>query len=410
MDTVRVPYLPFVGCRAHLDRLPGEIRQHVEAAEIYTVPDAILSAEAESIFRLYLTDLEFFIYPGCHANAEGRHFSNVSYFTTEAFPEALSVELDGVSRTTVSIGLVRHLAGLAAEIYQDLVPILFEGQASLPSPLGDVELDTLMRYGRVVDDQELAAIIAPYPRFFGDNADGGHESEYFFFADMLRFVWLHEWAHGFAGHTRVAAERLGATALREAGEPIHAAEATAILHALEFEADALAVRFMLWQIFSGLDMPGRVVSFKGGLGQRVLWMLLGVSTVIAHWATMERHVPVAQRKHPSAAFRYLNAWDTVRVELLRTGKPQEMTSVNAQAYRALSQLSKTSAAFASLQAATPLVAETPSIKRLRAEVDEHIATLEALGLASIRFDIDFRIYDAVPLLPGVEMPTTAEEP
>ena len=63
---------------------------------------------------------------------------------------------------------------------------------------------------RSVNHADFRALISRYPRFFNDK-DKEFEHEYFLFADMLRFVWCHEWPHGLAGPQALYSERSEAT-------------------------------------------------------------------------------------------------------------------------------------------------------------------------------------------------------
>jgi hypothetical protein len=130
------------------------------------------------------------------------------------------------------MGMVRQLAGLAHEVWKLLIPIFFNEEA-LPAVVPGLDLGRLLTFHQQVTHSEFERIIRPYPRFVGINPDhdGPYESEFILFADMLRFVWVHEWVHGFAGHSRFLRQGFGLGGLGEVGAPESASELASIRRA-----------------------------------------------------------------------------------------------------------------------------------------------------------------------------------
>jgi len=397
-DRIEVPYLPFIdadNCDPAL--FPDYVRRCLDLEYAEPVPGLGHMWSPESILRLYLNDIEYLIFPEVHRDSAGYTFTNVSYYTTASDLAALSEYCDGVSRATVSIGMVCQLAGLAHAGWRALVPILFREDPPEPAVPG-LELRDLLAQRQVIDHEAFQAIIRPYPRLLGYNPDheGGYEGEYLLFADMLRFTWCHEWLHGLSGHPRALRERFGISGLGEIGTGHSQGEAALMRRAFEFEADAIATLALTHQIMADWDIPGRLVEFRSGLGGRLALLLIGISIMIAQWREAERNTPARDRSHPSAGLRYLRLWDTVRERVAEAGQDEALTALAGTAAAAMFRLGEVAPAFVDLQAVTPVAVRTPPMDNFRAEMVEYHELIKRIDPTLVRHNIDGSVGDLIP--------------
>jgi hypothetical protein len=392
----KVPYLPFVDA-ANLDLggFPDYIRRYLEVVRVYPAPDAASLAKAESILRLYISDLEWLILPETHADKDGYTFTNLSYYTKTAGEEALSEYFDGISRATVSLGVVRQLAGIAHACWQALVPLVSRDKPAA-SKVHGLDAQRLLAGDQTVDASAFRQIITPYPRLLGFNPDheGDTDDEFILFGDMLRFVWCHEWVHGLAGHSQKLRKRFGVSRFGEM-EPAESGSETAHLRrALEFEADAVSVDILITQIFRGEDIPGRLVSFEGDLGFRVALFVLAISFMATHWSELERKLTQPNRSHPPAALRYLRVWGMARQYLVDVARTEDFATFSGVAAPAIFMMAEVVPAFMDLERVTPVVARTPSMSQFEAEMLEYHQLINHADL--IRHGIDESVRDVLP--------------
>ena len=336
-----VPYLPFLdSTNRDPDSFPGYVRQYLDLGRLEAVPGPGEFRQPRSVLRLYLNDVEWLILPEAHHDAEGYSFTNFSFYTNEDAPAALSADLNGISRSTISMGQVRQLAGLAHSIWQVLVPIFgADGASRLPAVAG---LDTgrLLSLEQTVSDDELDRIIGAYPAFLGLNLEWGTsvDSEFVLFGDMLRFAWCHEWFHGLAGHCRAMNERFGLADVGEIGTSTSEGDAALVRRAFEFEADAITTNLLMHQLLTGRDMPGRLVSWPDRLDGRIALFVLALSTMMTMWDESDRGRALPDRSHPPAALRYLRVWDTVVERLVGAGQQESVLAVSGTAASAVFDL------------------------------------------------------------------------
>jgi hypothetical protein len=187
--------------------LPEPAKQQLQANHFYafdsgvTVPVGILWS--------YLFDLLFLTFPGVHADSDGGMYKNISFYTNQRGLDAFCCYLDGVCRTTVSMELVRQIAGIANATFPLIDPEIdpksdvVAAQARRSRRLAD-----LLTARIIVSEEEFLSIISKYPRppSWQHSLDQTFTLEYLLFADMLRFIWCHEWGHGIAGHAKIVSE------------------------------------------------------------------------------------------------------------------------------------------------------------------------------------------------------------
>lgn len=384
---LRIPYAPFADARnSDPARFPDYIRPHLDLSRIAQVPAAIDVDDPRSILDLYTLDLRYLIYPGVHHDAAGYTFTNLSYYDTSAQPGAWATDANGVSITVVTMGLVRQLAGLAAAVWRAAVPILFDEQP-VPGPADELDLTALITQRQLVDEPTFLRIIESYPRFVAGGSQP-IESEYMLFADMLRFIWAHEWVHGFAGHARAVRTELGITRLQEFGGDALDAETAAVIRAFEFEADCISLRFNIEQMLGGWDMPGRVVTFRGGIEARLATFVLAVSTVITHWAAMEYESHSRDPIHPAPEVRFLRTWETVADIAFDRGLERTIDALSAGIATTMFEMADVCGHFGLVRGVVPGPFTTPTMERCYAEMEAFHHTIVSLDHALVRHEID----------------------
>lgn len=396
---VDVPYMPFLDdTNINLARFPDYARAAIEPAAVWVVPSLMEIDDPLSILRLYTFDLGWLILPETHKDREGYTFTNVSYYTNDDADVAMSTDLAGVCRSTVSTGFVRQIAGLAHSVCPRLPESIFIGAAK--PPVVDLDPTAVMTGQRTVTDEEFLAIIRRYPRLFGmnrDQADGeGTDIEYLLFADMLRFAWVHEWVHGLSGHVRALAERLGLSTLDER-EALGDQDDVCLRRAFEFEADGIASQILLMAISRGED-PGRLVDFQDGYAARVALLVLAGAFMTTHWAMVERSRPgEGLRGHPDAALRLLQMWDWAADHLLYSGRPAEhIPTMTHLVAGTVFKLSETMPPVSILRYVVPVAAETPHMKMYRKEMLAYDELLHGLDPPLDRYEMDDSVRDALP--------------
>lgn len=296
----------------------------------------------------------------------------------------------------MSLGMVRQLAGLAHATWRLLVPLLFEQEAP-PAAAPGLDINRMLSLDQRVTGDQFEAIIRPYPRLFGNPDTDAHswETEYILFADMLRFVWCHEWMHGLAGHAKAAQEGLGIPGIAEMDASV-TGEAARITRAMEFEADALSIDALRHQIAAGLDIPGRIVSFSGGLEDRLYYLVLAISIMITHLSVLERARPAADRSHPPAALRCLRLWDMLYEWLAQAAFAAGMKRLAGTAVSTIFRLSEVCPAFVDLQPVTPSLFHTPTMDRLRNKMDQYHELVMEIDSHLIRHNINAAVADLKP--------------
>lgn len=395
--SIDVPYIPFVdGDEDKFARLPDYIRGAIDAATVWAVPDQVDFDDPVSILRLYIFDIEWAILPETHADNDGYTFTNVSYYTTHDAEIAQSRDLGGISRTTVSAGFVRQIAGIAHSIWPLVTNSVVQGPA-MPMVI-DLDPVSVLTGARAITEDEFSAIIQRYPRLFGWKPDRPKDEptdiEYLLFADMLRFAWAHEWIHGLFGHVSAFTALLGEDTLNEGHAP--GTENDVLLRrAFEFQADAVALGMLLDSIARGED-PGRLVEFRDGYARRIVMLALAIAFMATHWSAIERTRSDGQRVHPDAALRLLQVWLIVVDHLQQVGRTDETPVLNGLAGSALFALADALPPFAALRGVIPGVVRTPQMEHYRTEMLDYIDRLEQQAHLLNRFDLDESARGAIP--------------
>jgi len=303
----------------------------------------------------------------------------------------------------------RHLATIGAPFIWRMVKVCEQlGDAlSLRPRIGASEKDGKVTHdGRLasllagdvaVSEAEAEAIVAGWP----DPMQDGQQIElgpYALFHDLVRLIWVHEWAHALTGHVRLTARDLTLMGFAEFSPErskfeVKAAEqppAHEIFQALELHADEFAVRYLAQQILWGYDPIGHVAGPRVDLVDRllifntafcvfaVMWWVAEMRytpdesfTPKPHDLTSEAPEPLFDpftTTHPPAALRYLRFRDFER-EVAAQGRATYGDSlsplVDAVSFGFLNEvLTDLDGHFGTFLAVTPMLAKTPTMARL----------------------------------------------
>ena len=277
--------------------------------------------------------------------------------------------------------------------------------------------------GRLTPDPELAGLLdgtidvseAEAVRIAGAWPDAATLSadielgEYALFYDLIRLVWLHEWAHALCGHVAASAGALQLTQLPEFSKaraenvPLGATgySRLEILQALEMHADEFATRYCVQQLLWGVDPIGQLAGPKVDLIDRLLIFNVACCVFAVVWALAEqRYSPgmsfyppalpltsnepdplftVIKASHPPAALRYLRFRDFQRDLAAQYGGGGSHLSpmVDAVSFGFIDTLGQANPHFFDLQNKTPMLVKTPTHKRLIA-YETHLLGLDPI--------------------------------
>jgi hypothetical protein len=215
-------------------------------------------------------------------------------------------------------------------------------------------------------------------------------------------VWLHEWAHALCGHVafvasdlhfsqldEFSAQRLGCKDLGKLKYPRNH-----ILQALELHADEFALRYCVGEILWGYDPIGQMAGPHVDLIERLLIFNAACSVFAIVWSLGEQRFSpgmtfypppqplddepdepdpmfvTVKATHPPAALRYLR-FRTFQSNLTREyaqqkALPKLLTAVDAFSFRFVTSAARLDGHFYDLRVVTPVVAGTPTMKRLDA--------------------------------------------
>jgi hypothetical protein len=220
------------------------------------------------------------------------------------------------------------------------------------------------------------------------------------FYDLLRLVWMHEWAHALCGHAAVAKSTMGLaqmhefSAARQEARPVPEVggyPANEVLQAMEIHADEFAVRYLVGAILWGSDPVGDLAGPHINLVERLVIFNLACCVFAVIWSSAEQRYqpgltyypprpPLASNdpeplyvtfptSHPPAALRYMRFRDfqgdlTLRFASQNPGAAPLSAQVDAHSFLLLDELADLDPRFYQLRVDTPSISKTPEVKRL----------------------------------------------
>ncbi len=295
---------------------------------------------------------------------------------------------------TMSIAFVRRLIGVserlgAALAHRPRAGARGEAETTRSTLPRDPDLGALLRGDAQVGEAEALEIVAGWPAGPGAERELG---SYTLFYDMIRLIWLHEWAHALCGHVALAETELGVERLHEfsadradgGGGNDAAPRRNEVFQGLEIHADEFAVRHCIGHLLWGYDPMAEMAGRRIDLMDRLLIFNVACCCFTVMWALAERryspddtfYAPpgsgerfvVTRSTHPPAVLRYDRfrgfQRDLTHQYGVRQGHPELATYVDAFSFGFLKPLRELSPYFAPLDAVTPMIARTPTTKAL----------------------------------------------
>jgi hypothetical protein len=346
-----------------------------------------------------------------HVNEKsGKEFDCFSYYADDPDVIAFSAAHENVFLVTVGISFVRRLAKICSRmapmvrVQHERLQLWYQHRGgeepqSIQALKRDEVLSKLLEGNSAVTEAEAQEIVALWPPASTDH--GQLElGEYVLFYDMIRLVWLHEWAHALCGHVTFAAnelhlsqfdefskQRLNKKDLVELKYPRND-----VLQSLETHADEFAVQYCVRQILWGYDPIGEIAGPDIDLIERLLLFNAACSVFAVVWSLGEQRFspgmtfyPPRQdldskepdpmfatfkATHPPAALRYLRfrdfQSDVTREYAQQKALPMLLAAVDTNAFWFVTTAARLDEHFYDLRAVTPVVVNTPTTKRLDA--------------------------------------------
>ena len=186
-----------------------------------------------------------------HINPETyKGLEMASYYADDADAVAWCAEHNGAYLATVGIAFVRRLVKISQRLEESMLPLALskDRTAGRGKRAHDDVLAQLLSGEAAVSTKEALGIVAAWPK------PGKQEQRslgaFAVFYDLLRLVWMHEWAHAIRGHAAVAKNTLGLARMHEFSAARQEARlvpevgypANEVLQAMELHADEVAVR------------------------------------------------------------------------------------------------------------------------------------------------------------------------
>jgi hypothetical protein len=276
----------------------------------------------------------------------------------------------------------------------------------------DPKFQRLIAGDELVSESEALAILADWPEAGAEGLQI-ELGEFALFYDLIRLVWLHEWAHALCGHTGFAHTSMGLTRLNEFSADRPGADLIAgvghsrfeVLQSLEIHADEFAAHYCVRELLFGYDPVGQLAGPSVDLVDRLLFFNIACCLFAIIWEISERrYLPdqsyyppradllsdeqptfrMFESTHPPADLRYWRFRGFQRDNTIAwrgEGAAHLGSSVDAASTLMIDVLGAVCAEFFHLRDLTPLAAVTPRMRRLRA-YEQHLLEV---GLATRRF-------------------------
>jgi hypothetical protein len=340
----------------------------------------------------------------------GRDFHCLSYYADDPDVTACCAAHDGTFLATLGIDFVHRMVVASQRIADAVLPFDLSATAPAaerPPARADRTLLQLLHDDAPVPTDWVTRAVAAWP----DARTRGLQTRlggFALFYDLLRLVWLHEWAHALCGHATFAREQLGLARLHEfsaermadATDAVSGLPRHEVMQALEMHADEFALRYCVGEITAGNDPVAEIAGPRIDLLERLSIFNLACCVFAVMWSSAEQrllpeltfYLPRAQRErgegphfvpyrssHPPAALRYLRFRNLQRnlLEAWSGSEPRAAalrSSVDAHSFLMLNDLAGLDPSFADLKKNTPGVAATPETDLL-ADYEEHLVSI-----------------------------------
>jgi hypothetical protein len=344
-----------------------------------------------------------------HINpASLEQFKCISYYSEDQPGIASSSKEEFGYLATLSTASVRQFIKISSKIGTAL-DRWKNRSITQPKLERDPQLDALLEGNSKVSESEALEIISNWPSPFGEKQiDLG---SYTIFYDMIRLIWLHEWAHALCGHLTFVKMELGLDRLQEFSMERAGTDSNKklpfprenVMQALEIHADAFATTYCVNGILQGYDPMATIAGRTINLVDRLFMFNVACCLFTVIWSLAERKFApedtfypppssttlsqITKSTHPPAAlrysrFRHFQRELTVKYGFQLGGQYADLNiSVDAVSLRFIGTLGEISGYFPSvLLAVTPFIASTPTMKRL----DDYEKQLDEIGNTYLR--------------------------
>jgi hypothetical protein len=259
-----------------------------------------------------------------------------------------------------------HVARMAC-ICDRLTPVLQRvlDRAPRPKVARDVQLVRLLRRFATPNWAQANEIARAFPDPLKQGAAYGG---YMALSDLVRLIWVHEWAHILLGHVDIVAA-MGQPKLDE-HSPLRDASTGSIdgmpwphvLQAFELQADQFAVSFATQQILQGYDPAGAMAGPEVDLIHRICVLAAACAVFAVDAELKEGRRDVNTATHPSAALRYMSMLQQIESVCVQVNPG--LSYARLATYNMIGDLADLSEDFYGLLAITPMIVKTPSYKSM----------------------------------------------
>ena len=343
------------------------------------LPEPYLSVSEEAKHlrnAIFYSALEFSLAHYTHVK-NGHELRCLSYYSLAEKIEAYCAPVDDRYLVVVGVPFLRRLV----RICRQAAPALerrrqrFVGREPLPF---DQEFTKLLLERVKVSETETQDIIRAWPSASAELSDVDL-GEYALFYDLVRLIWVHEWAHAICGHAAFAVGKLGLSQLNEfSTERLDRAQLkyesyplSLILQNFELHADQFAVEYCVHQIVSGWDPAGPMSARATDLADRLVIFntacaIFAIVWYAAEW--YERKGEATEATHPPAQLRYMRFRTFQRRILVECSKsdPSLNFRVDMRSTLFLEILAEMCPLFGTLYNITPMLKDTEEMLALDA--------------------------------------------
>ncbi len=310
-----------------------------------------------------------------HVNPRAEGFRSVAYVASDPSITACCTKVGDTHVVIVGVQWLFRLVGLCDRLRPALARRPRAGRPvadETPAPASE-ELTELL-WGRTdIEAAEALAIAESWPEA-GAESLGIQMDAWTVFYDLVRLVFMHEWAHALCGHVGLFQQELGVMRFHESSVD-RASEGdfgqlgfptSEVMQCLEMHADEFSVRANVGELLYGYDPAGRVAGPKTDLIDRMLLYNTACCVFTVIWALDELKLqgdeaPATAGTHPPVGLRY-DRFRNFQRQFSASYNPQLVSAVDAFSFGFVDTLTDASGCFGGLAGWTPMLARTPAMK------------------------------------------------
>ena len=314
-----------------------------------------------------------------HRRHDGKALDCVSLISKSLGTTALVGQADQQSYVMLDAGYIARVACICDLLDPAITAQVTQADAKTLTE--DPELMRLLRRFRAPSWREAEEVAQGFPMIATrDNPFGG----YMVFQDLVRLIWLHEWAHVMLGHSELWADQAGQFRFAEHDaarksmlqNEIDGVPWALALQSFELQADQFAATFITQQILWGFDPAGALAGPSVDLVQRLCMFAAACAVFAVDSALVEgsRANPL-ECSHPSAALRYMTLLNVIQEVAASYDDPRLAGYVQVSSFGFIERLARLNRDFWDLLSVTPMLAKTPIYKDLCREQDLLMTTI-----------------------------------